>query len=161
MTSLAQGWVLRFRFQGKVTSIADNLIGPCTNFLQLKELLTSEGRICYGISPSQLQLRGGFPPRVIRLNDDDLLSKQSLIRNKDMLHVELVDNSGNRIPIASSAGHTKCNDNNNNKYINIGNLKTLTSSPMTSSANGGKFNGGNQTTPLRRSSRERKPSKRQ
>ena len=103
MALLAQGWTLRFRFQGKVSSFADNLIGPDTKVSQLKQLLTAKGNICHGIAPSQLRFRGGFPPRILSLKDDDAISKNSVIRNKDMLLIELVDNSGNRIPMAPAA----------------------------------------------------------
>ena len=77
MALLVQGWTLRFRFQGKVSSFADNLIGPDTKVSQLKQLLTAKGHICHGIAPSQLRFRGGFPPRILSLKDDDAISKNS------------------------------------------------------------------------------------
>ena len=153
-TTAVPSWILRFRFQGKVTSISNNLIGPDTKMIQLKQFLTNEkGRICYGIAPTQLRFRGGFPPRVIQLNDDDPISKNSLIRNKDMLHVELIDNNGNRIPIASPSSNN--NKNNNNKRT------TLSSSSSPSINNKNNNNGKKESIPFSRSTRERKPSERQ
>ena len=140
MTALVGSWTLRFRFQGKVSSIP-NLIGPDTKYIQLKQLLTEKGNVCFGIDPNQLRFRGGFPPRVIQLSDNESISKNNLIRNKDMLHVELIDNNGNRIPVASpngsnssSGGSSNNNDgkrNNNNNRTTIKNKKIISSIDLT------------------------------
>ena len=146
MALLVQGWTLRFRFQGKVTSFSDNLIGPDTKVSQLKQLLTAKGHICHGIAPSQLRFRGGFPPRILSLEDEDTISKNSVIRNKDMLLIELVDNSGNRIPMPPPSSTV----NNHNRVKDLP-VKSNLSQTKNIKA----------TIALRRSKRERKPSERQ
>ena len=146
MALLAQGWTLRFRFQGKVSSFADNLIGPDTKVSQLKQLLTAKGHICHGIAPSQLRFRGGFPPRILSLEDEDAISKNSVIRNKDMLLIELVDNSGNRIPIFQQQQQLAVT-------IEQRICQQKTACPTQQIRE--------KTVALRRSQRERKPSERQ
>ena len=129
-----------------MSSFADNLIGPDTKVSQLKQLLTAKGHICHGIAPSQLRFRGGFPPRILSLEDEDAISKNSVIRNKDMLLIELVDNSGNRIPMAPAAATVRRNN-------------TATTSSTKSSLS--HTTNTKETVALRRSKRERKPSERQ
>ena len=180
MTALVGSWTLRFRFQGKVSSIP-NLIGPDTKYIQLKQLLTEKGNVCFGIDPNQLRFRGGFPPRVIQLSDNESISKNNLIRNKDMLHVELIDNNGNRIPVASpngsnsSSGGSSNNNggkrNNNNNRTTIKNKKIISSIDLTKNTlqqHGEEWIPENDedikmqaNVPVRRSARERKPSERQ
>merc|ERR1711991_654958 len=122
-----------------------------------------------------IRFRGGFPPRVIQLNDSDPISKDGLIRNNDMLHIELVDCHGNRISAASPSGNTtascatKTNVNTKKtaRIINAAHLAQNNKSPRMKTDEEwlpesiGDRSQPKQNIPLRRSSRERKPSERQ
>ena len=96
-------FVLRFRFQGKQTSTNASAGGTAvvnagTTYRQLQEFVTREdGGIAFGVDPGSIRFKSGFPPKVVTLAPAEPIGHNNTIRNKDMLHVEVVDSKGKRV----------------------------------------------------------------